>query len=149
MRLRCTAALAAATALLSLTACAPEDDTEAKPKTSATTKAKPSQSVDLDKIKKDLGYPPEADAATTKAYRAALDAIDPDIAHGKTDKAVSHGRDTCRAYKTKYDGKAPDRAKLIELTNLRFTSPNHPEGHGIGTAEKILDAVHKHLCPDY
>lgn len=147
------AALAAA-ALLTLAGCTGDDSsTDAKPTPAAskTRTAAPTELPDDVKasIAEKLGYPPEADAATERRYRAALDAIDPDIAHGKTDKAVSRGRDTCRAYKETHKGKPADRAKLIALTNLRFTSPNHPEGHGLATAAKILDAVHKHLCPDF
>lgn len=153
MRTRHTAALAAASiALLALTACSPEEATDAKPKGTPSVAANTPSALPSEvreSIMEKLGYPPQADAATERRYRAALDAIDPDIAHGETDKAVSRGRDTCRAYKGTYKGKPADRAKLIELTNLRFTSPNHPEGHGLATAERILDVVHKHLCPDF
>lgn len=84
----------------------------------------------------------------TAAYIRDLDAIDLDIVHGEPDKAIDRGRNQCSSYDSTYDGKAPTKAKLIELTNQRFTSPDHPEGFGRPTAERILNVVHKHLCPD-
>lgn len=90
------------------------------------------------------GLPPEPDAATAAAYIKALNAIDTDIVHSKDDKAISRGRSQCMSIKQGYD-----RAKLVDLTNSRFTSPTHPEGHGTATAGKILDVVHERLCPDF
>jgi hypothetical protein len=43
----------------------------------------------------------------------------------------------------------PDRAKLVDLTNKRFTAVGHPDGFGATKAAKILDVVHKRLCPSY
>ncbi|WP_414944855.1 hypothetical protein [Amycolatopsis sp. cmx-11-32] len=91
------------------------------------------------------GVVPRPDADTTAAYIRELDAIDPDIAHGKPDKAVSRGRDQCSSVKDDPD----DQARLVTLTNQRFTSPNHPKGHGTAVAEKILRVVRTHICPDY
>lgn len=93
--------------------------------------------------------PPKPKPETRTAYLADLDAIDPDIVHGEGDKAVSRGRSQCSSFKTVIDGKKLDRAKLIEYTNYRFSSPDHPNGHGTVIAEQILDVVHKHLCPTY
>lgn len=84
------------------------------------------------------------DASTRTAYLAALNAIDQDIVHGKDDKAVDRGLNQCTSIKQKYE-----RAKLISLTNSRFTSPNHPDGHGLAKAEKILNVVHRNLCPSF
>jgi hypothetical protein len=42
-----------------------------------------------------------------------------------------------------------DRAKLVDLTNRRFTSPDHDTGFGLATAGRILDVVHSRLCPTY
>jgi len=62
---------------------------------------------------------------------------------GKTDKAASRGRDQ-RTSIASFPG---DRAKLVDLTDRRFISPNRPEGFGAATAEKILDVVRKHIRP--
>ena len=94
--------------------------------------------------------PPKPDLTTRTAYIADLDAIDPDIVHGKEDKAISRGRSQCSSFKsTTMDGEKLSRQKLVNYTNYRFTSPNHPNGHGTEIAEQILDVVHKHLCPSY
>lgn len=95
-------------------------------------------------IRAEAGLPPEPDTATRTAYIADLNAIDPDIVHGKDDTAVSRGLNQCSTIK-----ETKDRKRLIETTNYRFTSPDHPDGHGTATAEKILDIVHKRLCPDF
>jgi hypothetical protein len=95
-------------------------------------------------IQAEAGIPPEPGAATTAAYIDALNAIDPDIVHGKTDKAVTRGRNQCSSFKDH-----TDRAKLVDLTNQRFISPDHPNGFGLTTASLILDVVHEHLCPTY
>ncbi|HKX69891.1 MAG TPA: hypothetical protein VJM75_01630 [Acidimicrobiales bacterium] len=96
-------------------------------------------------IAADAGLPPTPNAADWAAYINALDAIDPDIVHGKEDKAVSRGINTCSSLK-RYPG---DRTKQVNFTKQRFTSPTHPEGRDTATAAKILDAAHKHICPDY
>ncbi|MEU3945445.1 hypothetical protein [Streptomyces sp. NPDC029526] len=100
-------------------------------------------------IRERAGLPPEPDLTTRQAYLADLDAIDTDIVHGKGDKAVSRGLNQCSSFKMTKDGKKLSRAKLVEHANYRFTSPNHPNGHGTEIAEQILDVVHKHLCPDF
>ncbi|WP_394620115.1 hypothetical protein JNUCC0626_13715 [Lentzea sp. JNUCC 0626] len=82
-------------------------------------------------------------SADQAAFVAALDAIDKDIAHGKAEKAYDRGRNQCDSIKNNPN----DRAKLLDLTRQRFTSPDHPEGFPPATVEKILDAVKTHLCP--
>ncbi len=77
------------------------------------------------------------------ALVADLDAIDPDIVHGKPDKAVNRGRNQCSSVRQFPD----DQAKLVDLTNKRFTSPDHPDGFGSDKAAQILAAVRKNLCP--
>jgi hypothetical protein len=91
------------------------------------------------------GLPPKPDAATAAAFIAALDAIDKDIVHGKEEKALSRGADTCSTYKRYPD----DTEKQVDQTNKRWSSPTHPDGHGLTIAKKILAASHKHLCPDF
>jgi hypothetical protein len=96
-------------------------------------------------IRADAGLPPTPNAADWAAYINALDDIDPDIVHGKEDKAISRGINTCSGFKRYPD----DRTKQVKFTKQRFTSPTHPEGRDTATAEKILDAAHKHICPGY
>lgn len=154
MRTPTLTALAATTAaLLALTGCGEGNATDDKPASAGTPTAAASASGTpselpehvRESIYQKLGYPPQADAATERAYRAALDGIDPDIAHGKTEKAISRGRDTCRFIKDN-PGK---RDVQIERTNSRWSSPTRPDGHGLATAEKILDTTHKFLCPKF
>ncbi|MER6825029.1 hypothetical protein ABT352_03480 [Streptosporangium sp. NPDC000563] len=91
------------------------------------------------------GIPPKPDAATQAKFIAALEAIDPDIVHGKEDKAVDRARNQCSSVKEFPD----DQAKLVELTNQRFSSPDRPEGFGATKAAGILKAVRTHICPDF
>ena len=92
------------------------------------------------------GLPPKPDAATTEKYIAALKKIDADIVGDKDDSAiVNRGRDQCSSVSEWPD----DEAKLIKLTNQRFTSPDHPDGFGEKKSKKILAAVRKYICPTY
>lgn len=92
------------------------------------------------------GAPPKPDAATAQAYLADLRAIDPAIVEeDDTDKAVRRGRSQCASVKNS----PGDQAKLVDLTNKRFTGPDHPNGFGLEKAERILVAVRKHICPTY
>ncbi len=141
MRTRTTTAGVLAALALTLTACSSTEEPTAVDQSSQPPAV---SDADKAKIREDLGYPPEPDAATADAFIKALNAIDTDIVHGKDEKALSRGADTCRMIKDH-----PERAKQIEQTNKRWSSPAHPDGHGLATAEKILDAAHKHLCPDF
>ncbi len=97
-------------------------------------------------LEADAGIPPEPDRRTWAAYIAGLVAIDPDIVHGKEEKAVDRGRNQCRSIaEHRQDA---DRSKLVELARQRFTSPGHPDGFG-SAAAKILVVVHRYLCPSY
>ncbi|MFB7666177.1 hypothetical protein ACFC1R_19845 [Kitasatospora sp. NPDC056138] len=89
------------------------------------------------------GLPPKPDASGVAKLVAALDAIDPDIVSGQPDKTVDRARDQCQSI---YNF-PKDRAKLIDLTNQRFTSPKHPDGFGADKAEKILTALQTTICP--
>ena len=89
------------------------------------------------------GAPPKPDAATAAAYVADLEAIDPDIEHGKPDKAVSRGRDQCTSVAEWPD----DQAKLVGLAQRRFISPDHPDGFGPEKSARILAVVRQYLCP--
>lgn len=142
MRTRTTATVIAVGLLLTLTACGSsteEDTVDAAPTQSALSKA------DLDKAREAAGLPPEPDEATAAAYIDALNAIDPRIVKpGKDDQAVSRGLNQCSSIKT-----TKDRDKLIELTLSRFTIDSRlPDISNADTGGKVLDTVHKHLCPD-
>ncbi|MFF1595736.1 hypothetical protein ACFVY0_48240, partial [Streptomyces sp. NPDC058286] len=80
------------------------------------------------------GIPPKPDAATQAAYIRALTAIDPEIVNGKPDKAVSRGRNQCRMIANF----PKDKAKQVDSAELRFISPNHPEGFGKIMAAQIV-----------
>ncbi|MEU9298819.1 hypothetical protein [Streptomyces sp. NPDC048266] len=143
MRTNTVGLIATAALALVLTACGttPEpDQAAAKPSTTEATLSPEARAS----ARAAAGIPADPDTATATAYIADLNAIDGDIVHGKDEKAISRGLNQCRSIK---DGK--DRAKLIDLTNSRFSSPNHPEGHGLPKAERILDVVHKRLCPGF
>ncbi|MCZ4611917.1 hypothetical protein O3S80_50860 [Streptomyces sp. Lzd4kr] len=122
------------------------DDTTADDKTPATSAPEltDEQRASIDAA---VGLPPEPDATTRKAYLDALNAIDPRIAKpGKDDQTVSRGRNQCSSIKSHPD----DRDKLIELALDRFTiSTRLPDISTPETGGKVLDAVHKHLCPDF
>jgi hypothetical protein len=136
------AAIAAA-ALLALSACTTNSSTDAKD--SPSSSATPVSAADLAKAREAAGLPPSPGPAPRGAYIDGLNAIDPDIVHGKDDKAVSRGINTCSTIKSS----PGDEAKQIRLTGQRFTSPANPEGRGNATAEKILALAHKHICPDF
>jgi hypothetical protein len=142
MRTRTTTAGILAVLALTLTACdsGSDDKADTKPST-APSELTPEQRAS---INAELGIPPEPKPAARAAYIADLDAISTDIVHGKPDKAIDRGRNQCSSIK---QGK--DRDELIESTNFRFSSPDHPKGHGTDIAAKILDVVHKRLCPDF
>lgn len=136
LKFGCLPAFVLLVALIALGSAVDNDDEPSDKADSSATPSAPPLASDL---------PPKPDLATRTAYLADLDAIDPDIVHGKGDKAVSRGRSQCSSFKIEN----VDRQKLINHTNYRFTSPNHPNGHGTKIAEQILDVVHKHLCPTY
>ncbi|MER5385959.1 hypothetical protein ABT040_37900 [Streptomyces sp. NPDC002688] len=127
------------------------ESSDTKPKAAAGTKpaspAKPSKisQADLDKAREAAGLPPEPKAAQRQAFLKGLNAIDTDIVHSKDDKAVSRGIDTCGILK-RFPG---DETKQIDQTNKRWSSPTHPEGHGLTKAAKILDVAHRNICPDF
>ncbi|MDA5279018.1 MULTISPECIES: hypothetical protein [unclassified Streptomyces] len=157
--------LAAAAGLLVLTGCAEVAPVESKPaslpvaaKPSATQPsapqspaakapaAKPSApSADPAAARAAAGLPAAPEGAARQAFIGGLDAIDRDIVHGKEDKAIGRGVNTCSAIKN-HPG---DRAKQIEQTEQRWTSPTHPEGHGAAKAARILDVAHKNICPTF
>ncbi|MEU9027745.1 hypothetical protein AB0D46_09445 [Streptomyces sp. NPDC048383] len=139
----------AAAGLLVLTGCAEVTPAESKPAALPST-AKPSvapssATPDPDALRAAVGLPPAPKGAARQAYFDGLNAIDRDIVHGKEDKAISRGIDTCSAIKS-HPG---NRAKQVEQTERRWNSPTHPEGHGAAKAAKILDVAHKNICPSF
>lgn len=88
--------------------------------TKPTSPAKPSEisQADLDKAREDAGLPAEPKAAQRQAFLKGLNAIDTDIVHGKDDKAVRRGIDTCGILK-RFPG---DKAEQIDLVR----SPGSP-----------------------
>jgi hypothetical protein len=127
--------------LLSLSACGNTSGTSTGTDAAKTNESVPSGAIAS--AEANAGIPSKPDAATTAAYIGALKAIDPDIVHGKDDRAVSHGRDQCGSVHSSPN----DQAKLVDLANQRFTSPNHPNGFGKDKATRILEVVRKYLCP--
>ncbi|WP_406737369.1 hypothetical protein OG365_03315 [Streptomyces sp. NBC_00853] len=148
-----TAILSAVIAAAALTACGSDTATDkpsakTPPATAPSTPAAPvatSSSSAAAETPKGKEIPPKPDAATQAKYIAALTAIDPDIVNTKPDKAVDRGRNQCETIANF----PKDEQKQVDLTNQRFTSPNHPDGFGPAKAAKIRDAVHTHLCPTY
>lgn len=142
MRTRTIAGILAALAF-TLTACSSEeptvDDANSQPPSlSAEDKAKAREAA---------GLPPEPPAEARKAFLDALNAIDPRIIKpGKDDQAVSRGLNQCSSIKSSPD----DKTKLAQQALERFTVTTRlPEIATPDTGQKIVDAVHKHLCPDF
>ncbi|MFC9949206.1 hypothetical protein ACFVIN_01335 [Streptomyces prasinus] len=140
MRTRITTAGILAALALTLTACSSEEE--------PTVDNKPSKisAEDKAKAREAAGLPPEPDEAARKAFLDALNAIDPRIIKpGKEDQAVSRGLNQCSSIKD-----SDDREKLARLALGRFTIDTRlPELNTPETGQKIVDAVHKHLCPDF
>lgn len=92
------------------------------------------------------GVPPVPGPAAWAAFIAELNAIDPDIVGRKDEEAlIDRGRNQCSSVHA-YPN---DQARLVALTNQRFTAPGHPQGFGEAKASRILAAVRKHICPTY
>ncbi|MFE2017582.1 hypothetical protein ACFW9O_05930 [Streptomyces sp. NPDC059499] len=144
MRTRTAAALTAATLLATLTACGSSDDKPTAPASETASQA--DRDAARDAARKAAGLPPEPSATARYAYLEALDAIDPRISKpGKDDQTVSRGLNQCGSIKT-----TKDRTKLIEQALSRFTIDTRlPDINNAATGGKIVDAVHKNLCPDF
>ncbi|MFJ4687070.1 DUF732 domain-containing protein [Streptomyces sp. NPDC088789] len=122
------------------------DDTDAKRPT-AQSSAPELTEEERASIDAAAGLPPEPDATDRARFLDALDAIDPRIVKpGKDDQAVSRGRNQCSSIKSS----GSSREKLAQMALERFTVTTRlPEISTPQTGEKILDAVHTHLCPDF
>jgi hypothetical protein len=133
----------ATSGILALTSCS-SDPALAKTGT-APAPAPASSSPNPDTARAAAGLPAEPRGAQRQAFLDGLNAIDKDIVHGKDDKAISRGIDTCGTIKNF----PKDQAKQADQTNKRWTSPTHPEGHGLAKAAQILTVVHTTICPTY
>lgn len=80
--------------------------------------------------------------AMQRQFQAALDAIDPDIVHGKLDKAVSRARNVCQAWKS-----CPDRTSYLAAVAKRFSSPRRPNGWDPETVSAIASAIEQFIRP--
>ncbi|MFG2307653.1 hypothetical protein ACGFS9_03020 [Streptomyces sp. NPDC048566] len=138
-----TAVTLASLALASLTAC------ESEEKNAVDSKSQPPSISASDKAKarEAAGLPPEPTAATRAAFLDALNAIDSRIIKpGKEDQAVDRGINQCSSIKATPD----DTDKLAQLALDRFTVTTRlPDISNPATGTKIVEAVHKHLCPDF
>lgn len=141
MNTRIAAPLIAVGLLVGLTACGSRDDDKA-----AAAPGRTVSEADRDAARKAAGLPEEPSAHARYAFLGALDAIDPRISKADMDeRSVSRGLNQCGSIRT-----TKDRAKLIELTLERFTIATRlPDINNADTGGRILDAVHKHLCPDF
>ncbi|CAM5575096.1 hypothetical protein ACH4GF_40775 [Streptomyces rimosus] len=134
---------AALVAAAGLTACGGSAKSESRPAAPAgagspSAEQEPSKAIADAEAR--LGIPPKPDAATQARYVAALDAISRDIVNGKPERAVSRGRSTCGTIHSF----PKDHAKQVEQTRQRFSGATQ---FNAAQAEKILEAVHTHLCP--
>lgn len=132
-------AVAAVFLAMTATACASDEPADAAPASAA------SPTADAAQILADMGVPPTPAPAAWKAYIAALKKIDPAIVGDDEEKVVDRGRDQCGSVKEFPN----DTARLVDLTNKRFTAPGHSDGFGKAKAEKILAAVRQYICPTY
>ncbi|MDT0460230.1 hypothetical protein RM550_31675 [Streptomyces sp. DSM 41527] len=146
MKRTAATALTALVLAAALTACGSDDSTNAAPKkkTPATAPGVPSAKGTAG-AEASAGIPPKPDAAMRLAYIRALTGIDPDIVHGKEDKAVDRGRNQCQTI----HNFPKDTSKQARMAEMRFTSPKHPQGFGKVKAAQIVVAVHTNLCPKF
>ncbi|BAL89702.1 hypothetical protein AMIS_44820 [Actinoplanes missouriensis 431] len=125
-----------------LTACGGPEDEEA-PATAAVDAAAATEADQ--RAQEQAAIPPKPDEDTAAAYIAALKAINPEITKDREpERLVDRGRDQCATIKTFPN----EPEKVVMYTNMRFTSPGHPDGFGKATAKQINAVIVEHLCPD-
>lgn len=148
MRTRTITAGITAVLTLTLVGCAEES---VNGSSTATASDKPTATASeltpevRESIRAAVGLPPSPKPVDRAAYIDGLNAINPDIVHGKDDKAISRGINACSSIKNL----PGETAKQIGMASRRFTSPTHPEGRDTATSKKILALAHKHICPDF
>ncbi|MBM4795987.1 hypothetical protein HXP44_29040 [Streptomyces sioyaensis] len=147
MKRTAATALTALVLAAALSACSSDNSTNAAPKKAAKT-ATPTPSAPS-KANSDgeatTGTPPKPNVAAKLGYIRALTGIDPDIVHGREDKAVDRELNQCQTI----HNFPKDKSKQTKMAELRFTSPRHPEGFGKVKAAQIVEAVHVNLCPKF
>ncbi|WLQ69286.1 hypothetical protein [Streptomyces glycanivorans] len=145
---RAATTVAAGLLLATLTGCEGET-ASSNDKPAPATSSAPAQLTQeqRDAAREAAGLPPEPKGAERQAYLDALNAIDTRIIKpGKEDQAISRGINQCSSIKSFPD----DRNKLVQLTLERFTITSRlPEISNPDTGGKVLDAVHKHICPSF
>lgn len=129
------AVLAAVFAISALNGCSSHTSGVALPHHTADA---PAASLDAE-----AGLPPDIDPATAHAYITALESINPDIVHGDPEKALDRGRNLCSTI-TRV---GTTEQQAIASADMRFTSPDHPEGFGEAVAAQIVQNTRTHLCP--
>ncbi|MFI1740574.1 hypothetical protein [Streptomyces sioyaensis] len=144
MKRTAATALTALVLAAALSACSSDNSTNAAPKRANTsTPSAPSKAISDGEAT--AGTPPKPNVATKLGYIRALTGIDPDIVHGREDKAVDRGLNQCQTIHN-FPKDKPEQTKMAEM---RFTSPRHPEGFGKVKAAQIVEAVHLNLCPKF
>lgn len=138
-----------AVAVTAATACVPTDADTADPSTpppSSPAKPSPEASPTTSAKAGAGGLPPKPSPQARRAFLAELQRIDPAIIGDKDpDRIVNRGRDQCSSVRTRPD----DEAYLVKTTQLRFTTPEYPDGIGAKKAARILRAVRKYICPGW
>jgi hypothetical protein len=81
--------------------------------------------------------------AVQQQFQAALDSVDPNIVHGKLDKAISRAPDVCQAWKN-----CPDQPFRHAEVAARFSSPNRSNGWDATTVAAIAAAIERYIQPD-
>lgn len=130
------------TLLVTCTACGTDGTAHPAPPSVEQTASSALSPSEWASLETEAGIPPEPDATTADAYITALQAIDPDIVHGNPDQALDRGRNVCQSIADGAEGE-----QLITSTNMRFTSPDHPDGFGQAVAAQILEHTRTYLCP--
>ncbi|MER7776017.1 hypothetical protein ABTZ21_13610 [Streptomyces sp. NPDC096191] len=142
MRARAIVFCSATALALALTACSAEEGP-----TADTAASRSAVAAQEEAARKAAGLPPEPSATARYRYLEALDAIDERISEPGTDEqAVSRGLNQCGSINATPD----DTAKLAQQALERFTIDTRlPDINTVETGERLVQAVHKHLCPDY
>lgn len=109
----------------------------------------PTPAVDQSKLNELLAesdIPPKPSPEKAAAFVAALEGINPELVEDRSaESLVSRGRDQCATIKD-WPG---DEAKWTWWAQQRFTSPQRPEGYDAATANRIIKAARKYICPSY
>lgn len=144
MKRTAVTALTALVLAAALSACSSDNSTNAASKRANTTAPSAPSKATAD-AEATAGTPPKPDVAMKLGYIRALTGIDPDIVHGRENKAVDRGLNQCQTI----HNFPKDKPKQTKMAEMRFTSPRHPQGFGKVKAAQIVEAVHVNLCPKF